>query len=82
MRPQLLSTLLLWVLGLGVVLASDENNFENDPNTRRVPMKAFSIQQVCSTSRSGSPLNLFRAGPLTFSSGVALLRFRSASPVV
>ncbi|EAS34361.3 lectin family integral membrane protein [Coccidioides immitis RS] len=45
MLPQLLSTLLLWVLGLGVVLASDENNFENDPNTRRVPMKAFSIQQ-------------------------------------
>ncbi|WEW57090.1 hypothetical protein PRK78_002550 [Emydomyces testavorans] len=44
MLSRLLLTLLLWVFGLSVALANDENNFENDSDTKRVPMKAFSIQ--------------------------------------
>ncbi|KAI1911988.1 hypothetical protein LOZ53_002342 [Ophidiomyces ophidiicola] len=44
MLSHFLSTLFILAIGLRAAIASDENDFENDPHTKRVPMKAFSIQ--------------------------------------
>ncbi|KAK2799182.1 hypothetical protein FQN50_008571 [Emmonsiellopsis sp. PD_5] len=52
MLLRLLACLWLWVLGLGlrVVHAQDENDFENSPDIKRVPMKAYSLSPLAYSS--------------------------------